>query len=52
MMLARTEVAVTTNNAEPLERQPAEDDLSLDELARRKGVRPVESIHDMALVCA
>jgi len=43
-----TEVAVTANNAEHLGHQLAEEDLSLDELARRKGVRPVRSVRDMA----
>jgi hypothetical protein len=42
------EVVVTTNDAE-YPREPLDDDeLSLDELARRQGVRPVRDIHDMA----
>jgi hypothetical protein len=39
-------VTVSTDNAEPLERRPSED-MPLEELARRKGVKPVESLHDM-----
>jgi hypothetical protein len=48
MMEGEAEVIVTTNDAkfphEPLD----EDELSLDELARRQGVRPVRNVHDMA----
>jgi hypothetical protein len=40
-------VAVTANNVAHAE-YPEGDELSLDEMARRKGVRPVESVHDMA----
>lgn len=41
------EVAVTTNNAEHAPR-PRRGRVSVHELARRKGVRPVESAEDMA----
>jgi hypothetical protein len=40
-------VAVTANNAEHVE-YPGGGELSVEELARRKDVRPVESVHDMA----
>jgi hypothetical protein len=42
------EVVVTTNDAEHPDLPVDEDELSLDELARRQGVRPVRSVHDMA----
>jgi len=40
---------VTTNDA-GYPHEPLDDDeeLSLDELARRQGVRPVRDVHDMA----
>jgi hypothetical protein len=42
------EVAVTTNDAEYSHEPLDDDELSLDELARRQGVRPVRNVHDMA----
>ena len=39
---------MTTNHAERVEWQPDEGELPLDELARRRGVRPVRSVSDMA----
>ncbi len=42
------EVIVTTNDAEHRHEPLDEDELSLDELARRQGVRPVRNVHDMA----
>jgi hypothetical protein len=42
-----TEVTVSTNNVEPLEHRPSDEDLPLEELARRKGVQPVQSLRDM-----
>ena len=43
----RAEAAMTTNEpAYPHE--PLDDELSLDELARRQGVRLVRDVHDMA----
>jgi hypothetical protein len=45
----REVVAVSTNNAEhPDLPYPNEDDVSLDELARRQGVQPVSSLAEMA----
>jgi hypothetical protein len=42
------EVSMTAHDAEFVPRPRSDDDLSLDELARRRGVRPVTSVHDMA----
>jgi hypothetical protein len=42
------EVVVTTNNAEYPHEPLDDDELSLDELARRQGVHPVHNVHDMA----
>jgi hypothetical protein len=48
MMENEAEVVVTTNDVK-YSREPLDDDeLSLDELARRQGVRPVGNVHDMA----
>ena len=41
-------VTVTTSGAEHAEHPPAGNSVSIDELARRKGVRPVEFVEDMA----
>ncbi len=41
------EVALTANSADNAEYRGGEEP-SLDELARRRGVRPVASVHDMA----
>jgi len=38
---------MTSNDPEYLN-EPLDDELSLDELARRQGVRPVRNVHDMA----
>ena len=38
---------MTADNVEHVE-YPDLGELSVEELARRKGVRPVESVHDMA----
>ena len=42
------EVTVTTHGAEHAERPSGDESLPVEELARRKGVRPVESVDDMA----
>lgn len=47
-MMATWGGAVTTNHAEHVEWQPDDGELPLDELARRRGVRPVRSVRDMA----
>jgi hypothetical protein len=44
----RAEVVVTTNDAQYRQQPLDEEELSLDELARRQGVRPARSVHDMA----
>jgi hypothetical protein len=41
-------VTVTTSKAESPQPPPAGGSVSVDELARRKGVRPVVSVEDMA----
>jgi hypothetical protein len=38
---------LTTNDPEH-SHEPLDDELSLDELARRQGVCPVRNVHDMA----
>jgi hypothetical protein len=43
----RVKVVMTTNDPE-YPHEPLDDELSLDELARRQGVRPVRNVHDMA----
>lgn len=40
--------AVTADNVADLGRRRSDDELSLEELARRQGVVPVRSLHDMA----
>jgi hypothetical protein len=42
------EVVMGTHDAQHPQRPFADDDVSLDELARRQGVGPVRSVHDMA----
>ena len=42
------EVSVTTNRADYGARPPDRGSVSVEELARRQGVRPVESVEDMA----
>jgi hypothetical protein len=42
------EVAAMTSDLEQAERPTPRGSIPLDELARRKGVRPVESVDDMA----
>ena len=39
---------MTTNDAKYAHEPLDDDELSLDELARRQGVRPVRNVHDMA----
>jgi len=39
---------VTTHGAEHPEHSSGDESLPVEELARRKGVRPVESVDDMA----
>lgn len=39
---------MTTNSADHMAEPPRRGSVSLDELARRKGVRPVTSVEDMA----
>jgi hypothetical protein len=41
-------VAVTTNRADYQAQPPDRGSVSVEELARRQGVRPVESVEDMA----
>jgi len=41
-------VRVTTSGAERTNQPPEGGSVSVDELARRKGVQPVESVEDMA----
>lgn len=48
MVENEAEVIVTTNDAEHPQEPLDEGELSLDELARRQGVRPVRNVHDMA----
>ena len=49
MVENEAEVIVTTNDDAEHPHEPLdEDELSLDELARRQGVRPVHNVHDMA----
>lgn len=45
---AATEVIMTTSNAEYPERLPVSERVSVEELAWRKGVRPIESAEDLA----
>jgi hypothetical protein len=42
------EVTVTTSRADYEAQPPRGGSVSIEELARRKGVRPVESVEDMA----
>jgi hypothetical protein len=42
------EVLVTTNRADYRAQPPDRGSVSVDELARRQGVRPIESVEDMA----
>ena len=42
------EVSVTTNRADYQAQPPDRGSVSVEELARRQGVRPVESVEDMA----
>jgi hypothetical protein len=42
------EVVMSTHDAQYPQRPFAEDEPTLDELARRQGVGPVRSVHDMA----
>ena len=42
------EATVTTNSAEYPERPARDGSVSVDELARRKGVRPIASAEDLA----
>ena len=42
------EVIVTAHGAEHAEQPSRDEPVSVEELARRKGVRPVESVDDMA----
>jgi hypothetical protein len=42
------EVTMTTSNAEHATEPPERGSVSIDELARRKGVRPIESPADLA----
>lgn len=44
----RVEVTVTTNKADYEVRPPDRGTVSVEELAQRRGVRPVESVEDMA----
>ncbi len=44
----RWEVTVTAHGAEHAEHLSRGEPVSVEELARRKGVRPVESVDDMA----
>ena len=44
----RWEVTVTAHGAEHAEHPSRDEPVSVEELARRKGVRPVESVDDMA----
>jgi hypothetical protein len=44
----RREVTVTAHGAEHAEHSSREEPVPVEELARRKGVRPVESVDDMA----
>lgn len=39
---------MTSNHAEPVSSWPTEDEVPTEELARRQGVKPVESVADMA----
>ncbi len=41
-------MTVTTNKADYEARPPDRGSVSVEELARRQGVRPVESVEDMA----
>jgi len=45
---AAWEVSVTTNRADYQAQPPDRGAVSVEELARRQGVRPVESVEDMA----
>jgi len=47
MAASRAEVVMTTDDPES-RHEPLDDEVSLDELARRQGVRPVRNVHDMA----
>jgi hypothetical protein len=42
------EVVMSTHDAQHPQRPSANNDVSLDELARRQGVGPVRSVHEMA----
>ena len=44
----RWEVTVTAHGAEHAEHPSRDEPVPVEELARRKGVRPVESVDDMA----
>ncbi|MEN3358169.1 MAG: hypothetical protein V7637_2151 [Mycobacteriales bacterium] len=48
MDVNRAEAVMSTHDAQHPQRPFTGDDLSLDELARRQGVGPVRSVHDMA----
>ena len=41
-------VIMTSEHSEPAPELPAADEISVEELARRQGVRPVASVDDMA----
>jgi hypothetical protein len=41
-------VSVTSNRAEPFGAWSSEDEVPTEELARRQGVKPVESVESMA----
>lgn len=47
MYLAGEVVRMSSNPAEPVPTAPADDEVTLDELARRQGVKPVMSVDDM-----
>ena len=41
-------MAMSSGHVEPVAVPPAADEVPVEELARRQGVRPVESVDDMA----
>lgn len=44
----RAEVSTVTTTPEQLEHAPAEDDVPIEELARRQGVGPIVSLDELA----
>ena len=46
--LVREVVSMSSGHSEPMPAPPAADEVPVEELARRQGVGPVESVDDMA----